>query len=335
MALAAVATAGLVLLGSPAHAADVSAVVTALHQSRVYVAPGTTIKANESASIMDRLNSHDGLYVAIFPAGIDKPDALSAGISQALGGKNVVMVVVGNDSAMTSTLLPLADATVALSNAQSVSSNPVDTAITFVDNVHDYQTKHPEAIVKTMPKATPKGGTKGSGSSNPRTIWGVACIWLIVLVIVWGTSSTIKRRRRRPVRLPDPPGKIPSLVGGIRRQLSGIDDVRVSTGLEKALVNLSQLFIRLKKNVDEHQITLATNAYVDRLETLARVVDRYTDVQNTRELGYYRNPDMAMQHGREAFQGFADHVLTAIQDANEGKLTEFEVDTRLLRTTRT
>ncbi|MFT4218273.1 MAG: hypothetical protein QM619_13965 [Micropruina sp.] len=142
---------------------------------------------------------------------------------------------------------------------------------------------------------------------------------------------TLRRRRRGPHLSPrHTPDQVTRLLVEIRHRSRQISDRQVAELLDEAEHHVQELFQRVPKRIPD-QLQQITARYKVTLETVRNVVERFEDIEDHPR--YFRDAAGLLQDGRRALEQYCDGVVQNIQEIEEGSLTEFRVDTKILQAT--
>ncbi len=324
------------LIPSTAHAGTyLDQAVEGLKHAPVFVATGTENTGVTTVSTLTgQLSDGDNIVIVMLPDAAQtegSAEDFAGKLDEATGHRHIVAVSVGSKVATTTKLLPAGVGQDLLSRATGVATNTTETLGIFARNVHDWQSRHPEEVAKLQPPpaASDEGGP-GFGWHWIGIISAVLFVAAIALVFIIGKRG--KDDTTQP-KLPDPPDALQGYLRTIRKLTPQIHHTNAKQALTEVCDRISVLFDTLRRNAKPHEVQLATDAFTDRLERMAGVVDRYVRIQ--REPEYWPgDTEKHLSDGRQSFASFNGKVLRAIQAANDGQLTEFTVDTRILDATR-
>lgn len=157
----------------------------------------------------------------------------------------------------------------------------------------------------------------------------------IGIAAIVAAAVVVTLRRRWGGRPPNPgrgytPDQITRLLLEIRHRSQQISDQRVTGLLDEAEQHVRELFQRAPKRIPD-QLQQITARYKVTLDTVRNVVERFEDIEDHPR--YFRDADTLLQDGRRAIEQYCDGVVQNIQEIEEGSLTEFRVDTKILQAT--
>ncbi len=231
-------------------------------------------------------------------------------------GYDTVLVSIGGDLTAGSRTMPAGRAA-ELANAAEGRS-PYDSISSFIQ-----QARTTTVTVQPPPQAPPAGG------------FPLGFVGGIVVAAVGVAAVVVTLRRKWGSRQPAPssgytPDQVTRLLVEIRHRSQQITDQRVTGLLDEAEQHVRELFQRAPKRIPD-QLQQITARYKVTLETVRNVVERFEDIEDHPR--YFRDAETLLQDGRRAIEQYCDGVVQNIQEIEEGSLTEFRVDTKILQAT--
>lgn len=293
----------------------------ALKRSSVYIAPGTPgTDSDTEGELSGLLNDGDNIAVVMLPDGAASgdPSDFARSLNQKLGGKKIIGLMVGNQAVAYSALLPAGVADELMHSAANVSTNPVETLTTFIQNVHNWQAQNPAAVASKPAKPAKK---KSGGFP-----W-----WVLGVVLGVAAIAVVAFATRAPKRGPVSGEEVVKFHSPVKSDLEQIADMRRSIRDPE----LRKLLTQVCTDVEAYFRKYCTNPEDDagvfrrHLRDLRKVLEKYIDVQDS-PARYYDNPQRLMQSGYKAVEGFAQYILDSIRRGSRADLTEFQVKTDIL-----
>lgn len=301
-------------------------ITTALKSSAVYVEPGTSGTTSQTQQyILDKLIKDDHIYVVILKDEMTQPEMASLvyNVSQSLGSENIVLIVSGNKYAAFSNVLPAGEADDLLERAMSVSTNNIETAVTFVNNVHNWQARHPKAEASV-------GVEKDSGSTNPALIITPIAVSIPLLISLVVYLFRRKKSAVDYVAIKSAPDPVKDQINKLTSLVRKINNHQLQTTLIQTVKDVDAYFKRNKQSKSKDSDDSIT--FTRHLKSMNDVLVRYLDVQENPR--YYRNPEMLALEGKKAVLSFSEFVLDSVQADTQRELTEYTVDTKILQAQR-
>jgi hypothetical protein len=300
----------------------VGTIAAALQQSPVYVEPSTEGTDNDTtAKLKARLASNDNIVLVMLPASAEARSggdisAIANQLSDELGNQKIIGLSVGKKVVGLGPTLPSGVAADQMRRASSVSNDSVTALNTFVQNVHLYQSQHPQ------PQPAPPQPAKDSGGAP----WPAG-----VLLVVAGAGILLGWKRRREVqaskaertqfRVPD---KVKDLLSKTAQMRMQVSDKQLQEAVYNLCLDLERYFQSSSRNKEGDSLI-----FRDRLTEVNQVMAKYIDVQDHSR--YYNKPDALLQQGKEAVLDFEDYVLDSIRKGNDAELTEYRVSSDILQ----
>lgn len=317
---------------APAYAgAYLDEAVAALKSAPVFVAAGTEgTNPNTAIGLKGQLNDGDNIVIAMLP---EKAASEFGGEAQTFaqllddvtGKQHIVIVSIGDDVAASTRLLPEGVAADQLNRAASVSTSTQETIVTFIRNVHSWQSAHPEEVAKRQPESE-------KGEEIPWDLVILSCASLFSLISTLLVVVSVRRRGRRQPADPKiklrSPDQLRDELRGILDRRAQIRDQALRETITRLVQDTEELFKRLRANAKPAAVDEATTNFESHLQSLLSVLDQYIDVQNNPR--YYEHPADALHDGREAIDGFAEYALNSARRAGRQNLTAFRVNTKIL-----
>jgi hypothetical protein len=312
----------MLAIASPALAEDyLSEVANGLKTSPVYIAPGTDgTDANTAADLRRKLNSDDNIVLVILPESAQTAIGDDLGsfvdkLSKAVGSQRIIGLTVGDQAVGYASTLPTGTAEDLMHRAASVSTSNVETLGTFVRNIHQWQTEHPEAKT-TKPSAEEDGGT---------SLWFIISVMIALLVSVgvyfYGRlqrSRTGESRKRF-----HGPEKIREQLSEIAHLRDDVTDPDLQATLYRCCADIERYFERYSSNE-----VLDAIAFEGHLDSVLDVLKKYVDVQNhPRD---FNGPEAKLRQGKQSIEDFAEYVIESIRNGNDVNLIEYSVNTDIL-----
>lgn len=325
------AVVALLATASTAHAETLDDTVEALKASPVYVAPGTEGTTPDTAGeLLHQIHEGDYVFIIMLPqqaiseSGEEPADltAFAQRIDEALGGKNIIGLSVGDQIVAYSAILPAGEATDLMDRAISVSTNQSETLITFIRNVHHWQDRNPEAAASKSAKPE---------DEPPLVPLAVGCVAVVLAAIATIVVFTKSSRSEDS----GPAFHAPRKVSDILR-----DILQLAPQVNRS--DMEQLITQIVWDCDayfERQVPLGTTVNEDsdnfknHLGNLRGLIIKYIDVQDCPR--YYDNPRELMESGENAMRGFAEMVLDDIRDGNTSSLAVYLVNADIMNAERT
>lgn len=308
-------------VATPANAAThVDTIIGALQKAPVYVEQGTEgTTATTAADLKGKLLKDDTVVLVMLPADAtftqSDVDALAQQISNGLKGERIVGIAVGAQFAGAASSLPSGTADDLMSRAVTVSTNSVETLVTYVRNVHDWMDAHPEAIAKPKP-------TKVKGAP---ILWG-GIGGGILSVLTFVVISLVNRRRIRskvhytaPAGLNDP---VQTMMR-IRERLRG--DTVMYDAIELVCRYTEAYF---KRFTSEKKESATLRLFNSQLKMAVDVIESYDYVYHNQE--YVDEPQKFLEQGRDSIRGLAETILASIKKGNNGLLMDYKVKSGIL-----
>ena len=313
-------TSGLVLTMPVMASADtlyLDEATQALQSSPVYVSPQVnSLSADQQASLVSEIGGND-IAIVVLPANAsseieDIPSFLSELASRT--GYDTILVSVDGDFEAGSSDLP--------SGSASRIANDAEGGDLYV-GLSEFV-----AEVGNTSQSTPDQPSAEEGADLSGLFIGGGAVIGITLVVTLGTLF-VRRRFTRPVRRQKE--YTPELLQGVMKDIlelaDGIDDRNVAQTIKETAVHVNQLFARLRKRVPD-KIQQVTAQYEGVLETVRKVTDRFADIEQHPQ--YFKQSDTLLRDGRRAIEQYKTGVIQNIQEIEEGSLTDFRVDTKIL-----
>lgn len=311
---------GLYLLApQPAFASDaVDEAITALKASPVYVAAGIAGTSSDTAPLLARrLRDNDHLLIVMLPAQIDDDStqkllttALQR-ISEAFDSKKIIGLTVGSAARAAGPTLPAGTTTTLMTRAATVGTTPAETLGTFIDNVHGWQTQHPEPIPPEPP--TPQS-----------FLW----LWILGGAIVGGGCSFTLRSylKRRRATVGNLQFTSPDSVNALLRQLLQLR-LRVDSNDERMRRALFRVCAQVEAYFDTattRESTRAADRIEENLEAALKVVNVYLKLQKAPDR--YRDARATRELITEKIVTFGDQVHDLVVNAHEHDVDDIEID---------
>lgn len=316
-------TGGLVLTMPVAASADtlyLDEATQALQSSPVYVSPQVNnLSADQQASLVSQIGGND-IAIVVLPANASSEIASIPSFLSDLAartGYDTILVSVGGDFEAGSSDLP--------SGTASQFANDAEGGDLYV-GLSEFVTQ----VGNSAQDIPDQPGEQGRGDATGFFIGGGA----IVGIALAGTLGFLLIRRRfiRSARRQKDytPEQLQEVMSEILQLSEAIGDRQVAQSIRETAHDVSQLFARLKKRIPD-QIQQVTAQYKGILETVKKVADRFADIEQHPR--YYKQPDTLLRDGRRAIQQYQQGVIQNIQEIEEGSLTDFRVDTKILEAT--
>ncbi len=231
-------------------------------------------------------------------------------------GYDTVLVAIGGDLTAGSRSLPAGKAE-ELANAAEGRA--------LYDGISGFVRQASSATKVTVPQPPPDA----PGGLPLGLIGGIGVALIVAAAVV------VTLRRKWGERQPKPnlgytPDQITRLLVEIRHRSQQISDQRVTGLLDEAERHVRELFQRAPKRIPD-QLQQITARYKVTLETVRNVAERFEDIEDHPR--YFRDAETLLQDGRRAIEQYCDGVVQNIQEIEEGSLTEFRVDTKILQAT--
>lgn len=293
-------------------------VINALKHNSVYVAPGVTgTDKNTASELQQRLNDKDHVIIIMLPdtaSATTDTGLLLDKIDKATGGDKIIGLAVGDTIAAQSSTMPAGTAGELMKRAETVSTNNVETLTTFIRNVHDWQTAHPEATASQQPH------------SGPFTTWVVPGGGIILAITLIISGVAIARKRVHKKIRNNAPKDLKPLITRLLTTSKRVNDRRMTTAIGNVCKYTEAYFNRLHPDKRYNQAALDT--FERHLESAIKVVDVYLDMQNNSE--YFDDPGKGLQQGSDAIEGLAEFMLQSIKQKGRQNNTDYTVDTKIL-----
>ena len=310
-----------------AAAATANDIVGALKEAPVYITSGTEGTNSDTApSLMSKLYENDNIVLVMLPEDSmvvqEDVNELARKISDGLKNEKIVGLAIGTQFAGVASILPSGTATELMNRAKTVSTNSVETLSTFVRNVHDWQSAHPEQV------ATPKP----SKADEPDAFkpWPFAAGFAIGTVIGVIILVNLNRRRVRKRVHYTAPAELNNPVRELmrsREQLRENDQMRAAIDL---VCRYTETYF--KRFPAEKKSTDAIKLFNNKLELAQKVVVEYVYTSKNRD--FVTDADDLLARGLESIQGLAETILTSIKDRNNDRLMDYKVNTNILNAQR-
>lgn len=308
---------GLLAVPTAQAQTGVNEIAKALKDSPVYIASGVEGTNQDTAGqLASQLNGRDNLVLVMLPDNGDSdPGATAKAIDKATGHKYIVGLSAGSELTAASTIMPDEVARDLMQRAVDTGTNPAERLGTFVRNVHEWQGDNPNE-----PASKKKDEDSGSFLLTG-ILFLIAGFCLVVVFLI---------RRQYPhaeqeVKLRASPGNVRDILRRIQDLVPEINDRRMRDVVIEAITDTEAYF---KRSTDSSSLSRDTDTFVNHLNSVAKVLARYIDVQGFPR--YYDDPQALMNKGFEAVKAFNDFVLQSIKDGRKSDLTQFNVDTDIL-----
>lgn len=311
---------GLMVAPTAQAQTNINEVVSALKKAPVYVAPDVEGTNQDTASqLKAQLNGSDRIVLVMLPENGDDPEAIARAIDKATGHKYIVGVSVGSELTATSTIMPDEVARDLMQRAVDTGTNPTERLGTFARNVHEWQSDHPN-------EPASKKANKG----------GVSIILIAILIVMFFVAAFFawslffgKNREAgdiQEVKFKASPGGVRDILRKIQDLAPRINDPHMRESVMQAISDTEAYF---RRSVQSNSQKRDADIFVAHLTSVKDVLNRYVDVQDNQR--FYDNPEMLLDKGLEAITGFNEFVLQSIKDGRKSDLTQFNVDTDILR----
>lgn len=324
IAAASLVLASALLIASPsaAYAASyLDEAVQALQTGNVYVSVETQTIDAATKERLEQQTAGTNIGIVILPesARTEAGDLPQFVVDIARdSGKETVIVAVGSDLEAASRTLSYGSAGKLANDLERSSSSTGEALVEFVTEARS-----------TQPVSPPQSGAEPDLSGGI----GITAIVLIAAVIGAGVFAWVRSRRRpqvhptqrqEAVNIPNP---IKELLAEVRMQIPNIKDAEMREQLEQATTDTQELFTRLirKKSNEIHQTTAS---YEGMMASVRNMLVKYADVQAHPR--YYPDSKTLLTEGRVAAAQYAAGVLKNIQEVEQGSLTDFKVDIKML-----
>ncbi len=310
----------------PASAAsNADDIVGALKKAPVYVVSGTEGTTSDTVgTLTSKLYKDDNIVLAMLPAdpSITQDDVtlLAQQVSNGLKGKRIVGIAVGTQFAGVTSMMPSGTASDLMNRAQTVSTNSVETLITFVRNVHDWQSQNPQYV----PASKPAKATSGSFPWFLIVIGALLAVLIAIFIIFNRRRIRSRVHYTAPGEMNDPVEKMMKLREHLR------DDEAMYNAIDEVCRYTEAYFKRFtseKRNSDT--VTLFSN----QLELARKVVEDY--VYTYEDSQYVDEPEVVLKRGLDSIQGLAETILISIKKGNNDRLMDYKVNTNILNAQRT
>jgi hypothetical protein len=324
----------------PASAAtSVDTIVGALQKAPVFVVDGTEgTTSDTAAALTGKLDDGDNIVIVMLPAdetlSVEDVNALAQKISNGLKDERIVGIAVGAQFAGAASMLPTGTANDLMNRADTVSTSSVETLITFIRNVHDWQRSNPDYI------PTPKPEKAVSAVPVwPFIVGAVVILVTITLVVFLTTRRRIRGRVHytAPGNLNDPVRSMMDYRKRLERDrywdtYSPPINAARKESVERMFVAIDatcryteayfKRFASEKKN--DGTLTIFNN----QLELAQKVVKDYVYTYENAE--FVDNPIQVMKRGHDAIEGLAETILSSIKKGNNDRLMDYKVSTNIL-----
>lgn len=313
------------VVATPAFAADSSQTITALRSSPVYVEPDTPgTDSSTAAKINRQLNDNDHILIVVVPDALTSNAAqqLASQIDKAIKGTVAIGLYYDGGTLGYSSLYSTSDVNDLMTRAKTVSSNPSDAMVTYIQNVQQYVASQPKPVKPSSAK------TSEQGSPIPGIVIG-AVIACVIGVVIY----RIIRRRTRSKRYTKGvnPGSAPR---DLRLIISELRDIRkevIDRKMVKSIDDVCELteayFQRSDAKGAEREREIRT--FDEYLKTLKSVLVKYLDVLNNPR--FYPSPSERYAEAQEAVDSLGSFVLNQIRRGNTVSDTDYSVNTKILR----
>jgi hypothetical protein len=305
-----------------ASAAGIDDVATALKQSPVYVASGTENTDSDTADeLAGQLNKGDNIVIVMLPASrLDASGSIGdlvRKIESVTASNKIIGLSVGDEVVGFSRLLPAGTAADLMSRAKSVSTNTSETLSTYVRNVHDWQTNHPEE-----PASKPVEDSGGV----PGWIFLVVALAIGACVLIGVIRVSNSNASTESIKFKKSPDVVKELLKKLLDARQEVRDQSLNNLLVQICTDCEAYFARASRQ--GKQDSADVEAFTRHLHSLNDVLVRYVDIQDNSR--YFEDADELLQSGYEAIEGFAELVLNSIKRDGRRGLTNFNVDTKIL-----
>lgn len=317
-----------IFMAQPANATTYATfAIHVLKKTPVYVAVGTeSTDSTTAGQLKDQLNKGDNINLVMLPskAATTETQALSIAkaISKGVGKDKIIGLSVGDGSTFVAYAPSLPSGTPAelMQHAVTVSTTSSETLITFVRNVHDWQTENPQA-------ATPAHKAK----SAP-----VGLILLIVLgcaLLATGLVFTLyyiwrylRRRIKDEVKY-NSPHDVNQLIKQLMNKRNRITDDRMNNAVLSVCLYTEKYFSVFgpgKRNNSTELQSIERN-----LASAVKIVDKFIEVSKDKD-EFYDDRRAILALLNEANESFAASLLKSIRSGNKQAMIEYEFDTNVL-----
>lgn len=311
--------ASIFLIFVPIACADTLAqkIAAQVEASPVYIDSSIADAAGDTQHILSRLKPDDGIVVVILAENaVPDPAEFANELMQALATPRTIALTVGQTTTVQSAEWPSQIvASDIMRRSLNVSTNPVDTMLTFVREVHGWQDRNP----KPVPPAPPAEPTDPATYILP--IGGVA----ILAVGIGGTALLIKRRNARMLELYGAPRRY-------RRALSRIlkyrDKYGADTAIGRDLTSICQGAVKYFRGQTRDDAPILHQ----HLKNVAKVMQGYDEVRTSS--GDYRNAGELTKNGESTIHEFNEFVSEVVRKGNAIKAGDFELNLATLRDAR-
>lgn len=292
--------------------------VRALRHSPVYIAPGSPGVTPDTAGVLAAsLHGGDNIAIAVLPSTPSDPRAFAEVVDRGLDGKQIVGIAFGNDFAAASSVLPAGVAVDLMNRAHQVSTGTQETLVTFVRNVHNWQSAH-----QGEPASKPQ--KKHDDGSSAGAIFIMLAIG--AALIGAGVTYLLRKGGNAPVKFRDSPDDVRKMLKDLLGLREKINDAKVRAMLTSICQDTEAYFSRARKA--GVAIDKDVETFREHLESLTKVLDKYIDVQNNGR--YYYDEEKELAKGYRGVEGFAQFALDSCKRSAQRGLMDYNVDTDIL-----
>ena len=297
-------------------------IIEALQNAPVYVADGTEGTNPDTAGVLlEQLRDNDQVVLVMLPEDPsltpETLNALTEKISDGLNDERIIGITVGDQFDATASILPSGTADELMKRADTVSTNAVETLITFARNVHDWQRLNPDLVA---PPADPADA-------------GAWMVWLIgggVVVIISTVIAVVminRRRIRSTVHYTAPSG-LNDYVTRLMRLRENLDaqDTRMRHAIEMVCKHTEAYF---KRFTAEKRVPLTVKAFERHLDRAEQVITEYTYASKNPD--YVDDSKLVIDDGVQSMEALADIILDSIKRGNNKQLMDYKVITTVLK----
>lgn len=312
--------AGLMAGTVPAFASvPAGTVATALTTSLYYVEPDQPdFNDTAGASLAAQLQKNDGVKLAL----VSNDTVAQYGGSPLEYAKQVVeqyphdaqtnaiilVVVTPAKVDVYSSALAESVAQDLMNRARSVSVDWHDTVVTFIQNLHEWEQKHPEFSVVPSDAAKTRTNT---GSSAP-TMWIVIGIGLVVMA---AAAIVVEIRRTQD--------SLDQVTRSFNAMRDTVDDDEMKHTLSKIVseVGRYQKARRSRKTRQGNFSKEGKKLLLQKLQVGLDVAAKYVEIQN--EPDYYDNPSKLLSDGQKSLESLANAVAQVVREDPNFDLESF------------
>ena len=327
--VAVVITGGLVLIApTPAYAVTdyLDEATQGLQSSSVYVSPQVTdLSADLQASLESQIGTAEIALVVLPASARSDIDSIPAFLTElaARTSYDTILVSIGNDFEAGSSALPSGVASTLANEAEG--GDLYDGLSEFVQAATTSETVQPEP---------------SSDDWADTAFWtiliggGLAVVVVIASGILIATGGFAKLRNplssREQRQKTYAPKQLSELLDEIKDWAYQIDDSKVSHLLVETERHVNELFRRLPKRKPD-MVQQVTAQYRNVLGTVLKVAERFADIEQ--HPLYFKDPKSLIEDGLKAVTQYHTGVIQNIREIEQGSITDFNVDVKILAAT--